>query len=591
MPGANFPMSLTDAIMDIDNNRELEQRQERKRIVLAVEDHAELFSRFYQGVNNGAFSPLLSSLLDECVQTLRAASLSENPAKTPAIAEAIVAMVEVLESGPKTWKALMEGLRQADVKKKLKFLNKFNMQTLKDKNRPCAFEKPLACLEIAQLESSERGCELTPARYCDKWDEWFSAATAEGAALSSWWAETTAHFGPELVAMWKMGLKVYDTLVFTVCAYAARGRGSNVVQVLLTVKEIQDVLPWCLPVQGIPFLQDVVLGTKADIICLDECEFLFGAEEAARTILFQQMIERQGYHLFATKFFDDTRDRALPREISICVSKQLMAEMQIEHLELKFQNSLFDFCLTHASVARTDVALVNELSKNCARAQAVRLTPRAVNTTKNNAEEDDDDDAVMEEARTKSFAVVAMWGKSGGAAFELWLSLLIEYLESACAVDGYVFCMDSNCKQGKGEQKLQEHFRKHNINYDHEDYYRTHACATPITVLKERTLFQTQLCKIDAEDVGRKDYIVASHNIQIDAYKYRPEGLTVDSTKPERNSMILPNDTHPTDHALITAECRMPGFNRKITVGQINLGGRNENPFEFKIPTVCLMVP
>jgi hypothetical protein len=64
-------------------------------------------------------------------------------------------------------------------------------------------------------------------------------------------------------------------------------------------------------------------------------------------------------------------------------------------------------------------------------------------------------------------------------------------------------------------------------------------------------LFQTQLNKIDHEDAGRKDYIVASACVGLGDYEYKPEGLHAQCTEKERQTMILPNGSHPTDHVMI----------------------------------------
>jgi hypothetical protein len=44
-------------------------------------------------------------------------------------------------------------------------------------------------------------------------------------------------------------------------------------------------------------------------------------------------------------------------------------------------------------------------------------------------------------------------------------------------------------------------------------------------------------------------------------------------------------------HLLLVARASLPSSTSTVfSVGQLNLGGRNENPFEFKIPSVCPVI-
>jgi hypothetical protein len=198
-----------------EENRDLQARQEALSISRAVGDHEELFKLVYQGAKDTTVTPLSGALLAELVTVLDNGIHSDSASITPQINTILVELTQLLACVPSSWSELIHALRLADPGKKLKIFNKFNMDTLKEKNRPCIFELPAACMQI--LSEGEVNSTI----FQQRWDEWWGNATGASGDLQTWWHDKQEHFGQDLTAIWRLGIKVYDTFLFDMCNFAA----------------------------------------------------------------------------------------------------------------------------------------------------------------------------------------------------------------------------------------------------------------------------------------------------------------------------------------------------------------------------------
>jgi hypothetical protein len=267
-------------------NRDLQARQEALRISRAVGDHEELFKLVYQGAKDTTVTPLSGGLLEELTLTLDNGILSDHASITPQMKVILQELKKKISGrGIESWSVLIHEFQLADEGKKLKIFNKINMDTLKEKNRPCIFELPGACIQRLS------GCDVTSSIFQQRWDDWWNEATGESGELGTWWNDKQQHFGNELTAIWRIGIKVYDTFLFDMVNFAASRTRRGFLEVISAVQEIQAGLPWCLSVHGMLFLTDVVLGMGLDIVALDECEFLFGQDKD----VIEETISENGY--------------------------------------------------------------------------------------------------------------------------------------------------------------------------------------------------------------------------------------------------------------------------------------------------------
>jgi hypothetical protein len=267
-------------------NRDLQARQEALRISRAVGDHEELFKLVYQGAKDTTVTPLSGGLLEELTLTLDNGILSDHASITPQMKVILQELKKKISGrGIASWSVLIHEFQLADEGKKLKIFNKINMDTLKEKNRPCIFELPGACIQRLS------GCDVTSSIFQQRWDDWWNEATGESGELGTWWNDKQQHFGNELTAIWRIGIKVYDTFLFDMVNFAASRTRRGFLEVISAVQEIQAGLPWCLSVHGMLFLTDVVLGMGLDIVALDECEFLFGQDKD----VIEETISENGY--------------------------------------------------------------------------------------------------------------------------------------------------------------------------------------------------------------------------------------------------------------------------------------------------------